>query len=381
MKKIFFSLFLFLMYTQGNATLENTTCKRCHPIIYNEYQNSMHAKASIFKDPVHKAVWDKHPAKAKGNYKCAKCHTPSDHKLIKGETSLTKNRIQMTEPISCQACHSIESIEKHTKINKNKFTKKKKYFFSADTKRKGEKITFKEKHSFFGLMTKTSGSPYHDIDYSNENFYDGGMCLGCHDHKQNGKGFSVCDMQIKKNDSLNNKDTCISCHMPKVKGTFVNLKNTHTHAFHGISIHTINTSLLAKHIKLSLQKTTDGFEVSIENKANHTLFAQPLRLNQLHVSIEREGKTISLERKNFIRIIGKDGKPAMPWLADSELKNTLIKAHEIRHVKYTNLLHKGDTVVIDFGYYLVNPKAAKKLGITDRSVTKFIVLTRKRISI
>ncbi|MBA1419835.1 MAG: hypothetical protein FAF03_02985 [Epsilonproteobacteria bacterium] len=380
MKKIFFSLFL-LMSTQCNAAPENITCKKCHPIIYAEYQNSMHAKASVFKDPVHKAVWDKHPAKAKNNYKCAKCHTPSDHDLISGKSKLEDNKIQQTEPISCQACHTIESIEKHTKINKNKFTKKKKYFFSADSKRKGKKITFKEKHSFFGLMTKTSGSPYHDIDYSNENFYDGGMCLGCHDHKQNGKGFSVCDMQIKKNDSLDNKDTCISCHMPKIKGTFVNLKNTHTHAFHGISIHTINTSLLAKHIKLSLQKTTDGFEVSIENKANHTLFAQPLRLNQLRVNIEREGKTLSLERKNFIRIIGKDGKPAMPWVADSELKNTLIKAHETRTVDYDTPLEKGDTVVIEFGYYLVNPKAAKKLNITDELVTEFIILTRKRVEI
>ena len=374
-------LLLLGLSIQAYATLENATCKKCHPTIFAEYKNSMHAKSSIYKDAVHKAVWDKHPAKAKNNYKCAKCHTPSDHDLLTGKHKLTDNEIQQKEPISCQACHRIESIEKHTKLNKNRFTNKKKYFFSADTQRKDKIITFQEKSSFFGLMTKTLGSPYHDIDYTNENFYDGGMCLGCHDHKQNAKGFSVCDMQIKKDTTSENKETCISCHMPKVKGTFVNLKDTLTHAFHGISIHTIDTSLLGKYIKLSLQKTTDGFEVSIQNKANHTLFAQPLRLNQLRVSIERDNKTIPLKTENFIRIIGKNGKPAMPWIADSELKNTLIKAHEVRHVKYTDLLQKGDTVMIEFGYYLVNPKAAKKLGITDKSVSEFIILAKKRVEI
>ena len=377
--KLWLTLFLIITATiQSYATLENITCKKCHPIIFSEYQHSMHAKSSIFKDPVHKAVWDKHPDKAKNNYKCAKCHTPSDHDLISGKTKLSKNAIQENEPISCQACHTIESIEKHTKINKNKFTQKKKYFFSADKTRKGEKITFEEKSSYFGLMTKTSGSPYHDIDYSNKNFYNGNMCLGCHDHKQNGKNFSVCDMQIKNDDS---KETCISCHMPKIQGSFVNLKNTKTHAFHGISIHTMNISLLSKHIKLSLHQTTKGFEVSIENKANHTLFAQPLRLSQLRVSIEKEDKNTHLESKNFMRIIGKNGKPAMPWVADSELKNTLIKAHEIRKVAYDIPLEKGDTVVIEFGYYLVNPKAAKKLGITDEHVTEFKILTKKRVEI
>ena len=185
-------------------------------------------------------------------------------------------------------------------------------------------------------------------------------------------------MQIKKDDS---KETCISCHMPKLQGSFVNLKDTKKHAFHGISIHTTDISLLSKYIKLSLNQTSKGFEINIKNKANHTLFAQPLRLNQLRVTIERDGKNIPLKRENFMRIIGKNGKPAMPWVADSELKNTLIKAHEVRKVTYDTPLKKGDSVVIKFGYYLVNPKSAKKLGITDKSVTKFTVLTKKRVSI
>ena len=371
-------LLFVVMSTQSYATLENTTCKKCHPVIYAEYQNSMHAKASIFKDPVHKAVWDKHPAKKKGKYKCAKCHTPSDHQLMAGETTLTDNEVQQTEPISCQQCHKIESVEKHTKANKNILSTQEKTFFSADKKLRGQKIVFKEESHFLGLFKTKTGSPYHDIDYSNENFYNGNMCMGCHSHKQNSKSFAVCDMEIKQGDS---KETCISCHMPQVKGSLANQKKSDTHAFHGHSIHAVTPTTLSKYIKLTVDTNGDGFIVNIKNEATHTLFSQPLRLNQLRVSIERGGKVTPLNTESFIKVIGKDGKPAMPWVANEVLKDTLIKALETRKVSYDTVLKKDDVVLLEFGYYLVNPKAAKKLGIAEESATKFIVLTKERVKI
>jgi DNA-directed RNA polymerase subunit RPC12/RpoP len=376
--KLLITLLLVLVATQANTTLENTTCKKCHPIIFAEYQNSMHNKASIFKDAVHKAVWDKHPAKPKNNYKCAKCHTPSDHDLMSGKSKLANNDIQQTEPISCQQCHKIESVEKHKKANKNILTKKKKYFFSANKKLKGTIVKFKEESSFFGMITKKSGSPYHDIDYGNESYYNGDSCMGCHSHKQNGKGLLVCDLEVKQGKS---KNSCVSCHLPKVQGSLANQKESATHAFHGQSIHNSTPVLLSKYIKLSLEKESNGFNVSIKNEAIHTLFPQPLRLNQLRVSIERNGKIIKLKTESFVRVIGSNGKPAMPWVADAIIKDTSIKALETRVVKYSHKLQKGDNVVVEFGYHVVNPKAAKKLGITDKSVTKFIVLTKKRFSI
>jgi DNA-directed RNA polymerase subunit RPC12/RpoP len=377
--KLWFTLLLMITATiQSYATLENTTCKKCHPTIFAEYQNSIHSKASIFKDSVHKAVWDKHPAKPKNNYKCAKCHTPSDHDLISGKHTLTENDIQKNEPISCQACHTIESIEKHTKANKNIFTQKKKYFYSADAEKKGTKLVFKEESHFFGMFKNKVGSPYHDIDYANEGYYNGDMCMGCHSHKQNGKGFVICDLEVKQGDS---KESCISCHMPKVQGTMANQVHTATHAFHGASIHNSTPKTLSKYIKLSLEKKEAGFEVAIQNKATHTLFPQPLRLNQLKVHIERAGKTIPLKTVSFAKIIGTNGKPAMPWLADTVISDTSIKAHETRKVHYNESLQKGDAVIIEFGYYMVNPNAAKKLDITDKSVTDFIILTKTRVEI
>ncbi len=374
MKKI--SL-LLLMLSSLLFALENSTCKVCHPKIYAEYQHSIHANSSVYTDALHKAIWDKHPAKAKGDYRCAKCHTPSDHDLIAGKSPLTDNPIQRTEPISCQACHQIESIEKHTQSNSNLYTKKKRYFFSADPKKKGQKVIFKEESSFFGLFTKTTGSPYHDIDYSNENYYNGESCMGCHSHKKSSKGFSICDLEVKQGDS---KESCISCHMPQIQGAKAQQQHTATHAFHGSSLHNGTPSHLSRSISLSLDKGTDGFSITVENKATHTLFAHSLRLGALHVSIEREGKSITLDPVTFQRVIGKEGKPSMPWLADTVLKDSTIKAHEKRKITYDRALQPGDTIVVEFGYHIINPAIAQKLGIEDKALSEFTVLAKKRFN-
>jgi hypothetical protein len=378
--KLFLSTLLsFSSLTLSAAALENSTCQKCHPKIFKEYQNSMHQHASIYNDPIHKAIWDLHPAKKKGNYKCAKCHTPADHELIAGKTTLEKNPIQIKEPISCLSCHQIEDIEEHAKANKNIYTKDKKTFFTADREKKGTKLLYHDKSSFFGLFKTRVGSPYHDIDYTNEKFYNGDICMGCHAHKQNGKGFTICDLEVKEDSHF--KENCISCHMPKIPGSYVNLKDSKKHAFHGVSALTLKPHLLSKYVKLSLEKEQEGFTLFIKNMANHTLTPHPLRVSKLKVTIERDGEKIVLKERVFQKVIGTQGKPSMPWLATEVLKDTLIKAFEKRPLHYQERLQKGDEVVVEFGYYLVNPKLQEKLKVEDDKYKKFIVLTKKRFII
>jgi len=378
MQYFFFFLFVIVSFVEAKTPLENTTCKACHPTIFAEYQHSMHAKASVWNDPVHKAIWDKHPNKKEGKYTCAKCHTPSDHTLKDGKGIPAENAVQKQEPISCQGCHRIESIEKHARANRNVIHPKPKYFYSADAKRKGSKVLFHETSSFFGLIKHTVGSPYHDIDYSNTGYYDGSMCMGCHEHKQNSKGFAICDLEVKQGDS---NATCISCHMPQKLGTFANSKHTSTHADHTMSIHGGMAANLARYIKLSIDAKPDGFVVALKNVAPHTLFAQPLRVAQLRVSIHRDGKTIALPPRTYVRVIGTHGKPSMPWLADAVLKDTSIKALERREETYDTVLKKGDKVEAVLGYYLVSPRVAKKLGLEKDVSTEFTVLAQKVLTL
>ncbi len=377
--KILILVILIFLNLQSSQEISSNTCKACHPTIYGEFYNSTHRKASIFEDPIHKAVWDLHPNKQKESYTCAKCHTPSDIKLLQNlkenkKAIPVKSDIQTHEAISCVYCHSIKSIEQHEKVNNNILTKEKKVFYSASEENRVLKDKkYKDDVSMFGMMKKKSGSPFHTIDYSNEDYYTGKMCMGCHAKKQNNNNFDLCRVDMKG--ATDEKSNCITCHMPKIKGTATSIKITDTHRFHGFASSTNNQDLLTKYIKINFEQKNDSFEISIKNESSHNLFLQPLRLAQLRVSILKGKERIKLDTKSFMRIIGKDGKPTMPWLANSEVKNNMIKANENRVVKYNYKLENSDWVEVIFGYYKVNPKMWKKLKLeNDKTSTKFNIL-------
>ena len=351
---------LLLLLSQSFATDLNT-CKGCHPVIYNEFQESFHKKSTVKEDKVHKAVWDKHPAKKKDNYKCAKCHAPEETKA------------NTHQGITCISCHAITAIENHPKANKNVYETKDKTLYSAQKGMEDKKVVYKEKSSWFGLVKETTGSPYHDVDYRNKDFYTGKMCMGCHSHKQNGKGFDVCRTDMKGAESK--ESNCISCHMPKVQGSATTIRESKTHAFHGFAGVRNAPEMLAKYVKLSYEKSKNGFKIHIENKAPHNLLTHPLRVVQLKTTLKREGKKETLKTETFVKVIGTENKPSMPWLATQVVKDNMIKANEKREVVFEKELQSGDEIETILGYYVVNPKAASKLGLeNEKELTSFIPL-------
>ena len=352
-------LSLFTLLTlQLSAVDDVTICKRCHPTIYNEFQTSFHKHSSIKEDKVHAAVWNKHPDKAKGNYKCAKCHTPNN---------------STHQGITCLTCHTITSIEEHPKANKNVYEKKPKLFYSAEKGREQKKIIYQEKSSWFGLRTETTGSPYHDIDYRNKNFYTGKVCMGCHSHKQNGKAFTVC--QTDKAGAEDKESNCITCHMPKVKGSATSIRQSKTHAFHGFAGARNQPEMLEKYVDIDFKKESKGFSITVENKASHNLLTHPLRVVQLKTTLKRAGKIEALKTETFVKVIGTNNKPSMPWLATQVVKDNMIKANEKRVVTFEKELKSGDEIESILGYYIVNPKAAAKLGLEkEKELTSFTIL-------
>lgn len=372
--KIILSIIFIILNIYANEFIDSTTCKGCHPTIYGEFYDSSHRKASVFENKVHKAMWDLHPDKQKESYTCATCHTPTDLELLKNLEENKKaipenNNVQTQEAISCVYCHSIKDVENHAKSNKNIISEEEKVFYSANENNRDQKNkSFKDEVSLFGMMKEKSGSPFHKIDYSNDNFYTGKMCMGCHSHMQNDNNFDLCRMDEKG--AKDEETNCISCHMPKIPGSATSIKITKEHRFHGFASGSKNQDLLAKYIKIDFKENINDFEVSIKNEAAHNLFLQPLRLAQLKVSILRDSKTINLDTKSFARIIGKDGKPTMPWIADSEIENNMLKANERRVINYDFKLQKNDKIEVIFGYYTVNPKMIEKLNLQDDEESK-----------
>jgi len=320
-------------------------CKACHTQIYNEFTGSMHANSIPQKDPIHNSVWAKHPANKKAQrYGCGKCHTPAadnlDDMKTKGKKALPSLENEThTDGISCAYCHRIQGIKKHAKSNTNVISP-----------------TLK---SYFGTRDEHIKSPYHAIvTEGNEPMRNGNVCIGCHSHKMNKHKLNVCSTNIENElDGAN----CVSCHMPKVEGSVSNLHTTYKHTFHGFAGSHYHSEMLQKYVGISLLREIENFVVNIDNQTSHALLLHPLRVAVLKVNVTRDGKTIKLKDEIFVRVIGDNGKPAMPWGATTTLKDTMIKANEKRSVKYNFKLQRDDEVDVILGWYLVNPKALKKL--------------------
>lgn len=385
--KIFIVLiFAFLSLYANKEFVKSDTCKSCHPTIYSEFYGSAHRKSSIYEDPIHKAIWDIHPLKEKNQYTCAKCHTPTDTKLLenlenKQPALPDDNNLQRHENISCVYCHSIENIEEHKNENSNKTTKELKHFYAANKEKKDiDEKSYKDDVSLFGLMKTKSGSPYHKINYTNKNFYDGNICMGCHSHRQNKNEVDLCRTDLKGVNE--NKNNCISCHMPKIDGSLTTIKDTKTHSFHGFSSNVNNQKLLEKYIKLDVIKNDKEFSISIKNDSPHEIMLHPLRQTQLEVNIIRENKNIKKEKFVFTRVLGNDKEPTLPWMATKIFKDNSIKENENRILEVNFELKKDDVVEIVLGYYKVNPKMLKKLKLeNDETSTKFNIIKNKNFYI
>jgi hypothetical protein len=341
----------------------NAQCKSCHTQIYNEFTSSMHNNSTPQKDPIHKAVWDKHPANKKLNhYGCGKCHTPAannlDDMLEKGKkTLLEAENTTQQDGISCAYCHRIQDIQKHKKHNTN--------------------IINPEQKAYYGTRQNHIQSPYHQIiTKGNEHMKNGNVCIGCHSHKMNKHKLNVCSTNIANEmDGAN----CVSCHMPKVKGSVSTLNKTQSHTFHGFAGSHYNAQMLQKYVDISLLREINDFIVNIDNRSSHALLLHPLRTAVLKVSVLRGAQVIQLKDEIFVRVIGDKGKPAMPWKASVTLKDTMIHANEKRAIKYPFALQKGDKVTVTLGWYLVNPKALKKLQLSKENIaTQFIEFQTKK---
>ena len=365
MKALYLLFFLLSSLFANDAVHDfapSSECKECHTQIYSEFYGSMHANATPTQDPIHKAVWDKHPINKKfDRYVCGKCHTPTadnlDKMLTKGEKSLPDvNNATHQEAISCAYCHRIESIEKHPQSNTN--------------------IINKTPNSYYGNSKIGPDSPYHKIMTSgNEHMQNGNVCVGCHSHKMNKNKLNVCSTNVANEmDGAN----CVSCHMPKVKGSMSEISDTKTHSFHGFPGSHFNSDMLTKYVDISILRNIDNFVVNIDNRSSHALLLHPLRVGILKISVQRAHKTIKLQKEVFVRVIGKDKKPAMPWIADSVIKDTMIKANEKRAVKRDFKLLEGDRVDVVLGWFLVNPKAVKKLGLEKEKVATEFHLFKKQ---
>ena len=351
MKKILLlSVGFVLVFAMSFAP--NKDCKECHPQIFKEYQTSQHANATIFKDPIHAAVWKKNPLSKKQAYKCAKCHTPAANNINKliapnGIGPDPKNPTQ-NDAVACAYCHRIKAIKEGLTINHN--------------------IVSPQKKRYFGARTNHITSPYHQIDTSNLLFLQGNVCMGCHSHKRNKFGLNVCS--TNEHNEIENAN-CVSCHMPKMAGSVSTLKKRKNHAFHGFAGAHSHQKFLKKYVDIEFLAHLQGFDIAINSKIPHDFLLHPARVAFMVVKVQRQNKTVFNKKEILVRILGKNGKPTPPWLANRVVKDSMLKANEKRVFHYGLKLKKGDTIIVALAYKLVKPPFAKKLGVKNNKTYIF----------
>jgi hypothetical protein len=225
--------------------------------------------------------------------------------------------------------------------------------------------------NYFATREKHIDSSYHSIvTDGNEHMKNGNVCIGCHSHKKNKHNLNVCSTNI---DNEMQETNCVSCHMPKVKGSVSTINKTLSHSFHGFAGAHSNSHMLQKYVDITMDKDKDNFSITINNKTTHALLLHPLRIALLKVNVVRGKYTQKFKDEIFQRVIGHNGKPAMPWKASTTLRDTMIQGKEKRNVIYKYKLQKGDKINVILGWYLVNPNAIKSLGLEDDKVaTTFI---------
>lgn len=357
-----FLLLFLLVITLQAKYLDSKSCQECHEDIHYEHMRSMHSKSSLFSDEVHAKVKN---AVNENKYSCALCHMPSTKNLasmIRGLEQPNPSDVRQTDGVSCIYCHQIRDIYHSKQYNIN--------FSSAVS---GEKPTM------FGNLINPDDSDKHSVS-QNEIYKNSEVCMGCHSHKQNAKGFEVCNT---KNEFDKTSD-CIGCHMPKAPGgnEKFNKKGRDeyiTHEFLGVH----SEAMVKKAVKIELSYENGVIDLDITNKMGHAIITHPMRLKYAKTTVSRAGKVIwsnfaktPLEDKEatFIIVFKDDkGDSAMPHKAVAYKVNQNLKAMSSKNVKYNvDALQKGDEITTQWISHPVNPKIAKKLNISlDKAIKPY----------
>jgi len=356
MKYLFLILLMFTLLE--SKYLDNHSCKECHEKIYEEFENSAHAK-SFFNDELHRKIAMHVNSK---KYDCASCHMPSANNLndlISGKAKPDSKNVTHTDAISCYFCHTIAYVKKAHKFNINTKAKQAKNY----------------KPSFFGGLENPEDSDKHS---SLKNpIYSKVVCTGCHSHKINDYNVTVFKAMDEKQDSKE----CIECHMPRTNGGVEKLdkkaRGHHkNHKFMGIR----DAKFRATGVDINITLQKNGFDVILKNKMAHPLIIQPARAKYLEIKIKRDGKIIWQNYTKspkedtqgyFAYSFKKDGKSIIiPSKATSFSVNNLeAKKTKVLHY-HTPKLKKGDIIELNFWVQLAKDDCARVVDLKDRSYLK-----------
>lgn len=343
------------------------TCAECHEEIYDQWKQSMHAKSTALKDPIHatfyKAVVGNPTLEdvrtKEGKYPvCLQCHAPA---AAKEQKTKLDAQTSFNEGVNCVACHTITHFKGTKKPGGGLRLGVEAYEFS-DQVLQGPRGFGKKKHANFS--SKQANAP--DVANNPAVFRTSAACMGCHDQRTNSNKVPLCATGDEVM-SAGGSSTCQSCHMAVVDG----LPNHTMSGGH-------SPEVVAKGIVMTMEtrKTGDSIHavVVVQNLLPHNFpTGAPFRNFYIKVkAYDEHGKTLWASSKShpakddkaamMMLKLGDKGHPAPPPTATEIMGDSRLKPNETRRLNY-HIPASGVAKIEAIGYYdLLLPPIKKKFG-------------------
>ena len=248
-------------------------CKSCHPAIWREWENSMHAKAWV--DEIYQAAASQVPNR---ETKCDQCHAPQPI-LITGVGEMPKLRDKHREVgVSCLVCHLDAQGAMHG--------------------------------------PPASAETYFHANVTNPIYRDAtALCRTCHGQPSVPEHDQVSSFLSSRYAEKN--QGCATCHMPIVNrlqstASYESIKGK-KHTWRGSR----SVAQLKRAASLQLEYASGKVSVKIQSKTGHVLPGGTLRIIILEVVLlaqdgtERQKQQLSISAENGNRLLPNENKTSV----------------------------------------------------------------------
>lgn len=264
---------------------QNGKCQSCHPAIWREWEDSMHAKAWV--DEIYQAAAQQVPDR---ETKCDQCHAPQPI-LITGIGEMPKLRDRQREAgVSCLVCH-------------------------LDAK---------------GAMNGPAASAetyFHDNVTNPIYTAPTTLCATCHGQLSVPEHDQVSS--FLNSEFADGNTSCATCHMPVVE----RLQSTTSHQSIKGRKHTWRGSRSVTQLRraatLQLEYTTGKLDVKVRSRTGHILPGGMLRIIVLEVTLltpngtERQKQHISISAANENRLLPNENRTYAYDMASAKTGDTI----------------------------------------------------------
>lgn len=319
------------------------SCKKCHEEIYRNWKKSLHALS--FTDPIFTTAYQKAYYNTKGDAKryCLNCHAP----IARFTGDFDADEMVTREGITCDFCHSVESI---------------------DLKNPENPFTVETDGPVRSSMKNGGGHGEHKSVYTKD-FASSKLCAGCHDFKNRlGAHVGATYTEWLSSSYAKEKTECQNCHMKPVEGN--GGKKFPDHSL-GRSLDSLRNAVTLQLTDVKRQGNRIGVEVAITNaRIGHAApTGTPMRRLALEVKThDARGAVIETQKRLFGKtILAPDGGKLF---SDGEVfmygktvaDDTSIKPMETRTEKFVfSMLGSSVSSVTADVYFLYQPVVRQKI--------------------